>query len=149
MNFSYGYPPVYPAGSPVMSSQSPAGLTGGSLYPQAPQQAQQTPVQGFVCRPVTSREEAVAVQVDVFGPGTVMPDLAHGMVYLKRFNQNTGASDFLEFAYRPQETVQPAPAYDPRVDIESIRSEMNALRSELDEIKKAGRRTAGKGSAEA
>lgn len=132
----------------MMNPQNPAGLTGGSLYPQAPQQTQQSPSQGFVCRPVTSREEAVAVQVDVFGPGTVMPDLAHGMVYLKRFNQNTGASDFIEFAYRPQETTQPAAAYDPRGDIESIRGEMNALRSELDELKKASRRTA-KGSAEA
>lgn len=58
---------------------------------------------GFVCRPVTSREEAVATQVDFFSPGTVMPDLAHGIIYLKRINQQTGSADFLEFYYKQEE----------------------------------------------
>ncbi len=53
---------------------------------------------GFVCRPVTSKEEAMAVQADYLSPGTIMPDLGHGMMYLKRFNANTGLSDFFEFS---------------------------------------------------
>ena len=76
------------------AQNAPAGQPGSS--------------QGFVCRPVASREEAVAAQTDFFGPGILMPDLGHGMIYLKRFNQTTGASDLLEFAYVPTQPVQAA-----------------------------------------
>ncbi len=62
----------------------------------------------FNCRPVTSREEALAVQADFFSLGTVMPDLAHGVIYLKRINQQTGSADFFEFVYRqPEQEKQP------------------------------------------
>lgn len=65
-------------------------------------QAQQTAQNGgYICRPVTCREEAVAAQVDYFSAGIVMPDLAHGVIYLKRFDPNTGASSFLDFKYAP------------------------------------------------
>ena len=106
---------------------------------------------GYVCRPVTSREEAVASQVDFLGPGTVMPDFGHGMIYFKRFNPNSGSAEFYSFALQqptqaPQQQSTPAtPTYDPRVDIEALRGDVNALRGELDEIKKAGqKRTGGK-----
>ena len=68
-----------------------------------PQNAQSVPVtsqsqqQGFMTRPVASREEAVAAQIDFFGPGVLMPDFGHNCVYYKRFNQNTGSCDFLTF----------------------------------------------------
>ena len=79
-------------------------------YQQPAQQMQ--PVQqmqqpGYICRPVTGREEALAAQVDFLGPGTVMPDLAHGMIFLKRFNPNTGSSDFLEFVFQQPKQEQP------------------------------------------
>lgn len=88
-----------------------------NVYPQMQQmpvqaqQPQQTIQQtgGYTVRPVGSRDEAVAAQVDYFGSGAIMPDLGHGMVYLKRFNSNTGASDFIEFAYKPPETVSNEP----------------------------------------
>lgn len=57
--------------------------------------------QGFTVRPVASREEAMAIQTDFFGPGILMPCLGQGTIWLKRFNQNTGASDLLEFIYAP------------------------------------------------
>lgn len=68
--------------------------------PQQMQPQQMTPA--FACHPVTSREEAVAAQTDYFSAGLVMPDLSHSMVYLKRFNQQTGASDFYEFQLMTQ-----------------------------------------------
>ena len=74
---------------------------------QPMQQMQQMQQPGYVCRPVTGREEALAAQVDFLGPGTVMPDLAHGMIFLKRFNPNTGSSDFLEFEFRQPKQEQP------------------------------------------
>ena len=81
--------------------------------------------QGFIVRPVTSREEAVAAQVDFFGPGTLMPDLAHGTIYLKRFNQNTGSSDMFVFSVEQKdEPVQ----YATRDDLAQLREEIEALK---------------------
>ena len=77
--------------------------------PTAPQAAHQ---QGFSVRPVASREEAMAVQTDFFGPGILMPCLGQGVIFLKRFNQNTGASDLLEFLYvQPQQKQELAGEY--------------------------------------
>lgn len=73
-------------------------------YPPMAQNAptgQPAAQQGFSVRPVASREEAMAIQTDFFGPGILMPCLGQGVVFLKRFNQNTGASDLLEFVYAP------------------------------------------------
>ena len=70
----------------------------GQGYQYAPQQIQQPT---FQVRGVSSREEAIAAQTDYFSLGTVMPDLTHGVIYVKRFNSNTGSSDFLEFQYVP------------------------------------------------
>jgi len=83
----YNYQPYYPYQQTTQSSYS------------QPQQTMQ-PQASFSCRPVTSREEALAMQTDFLAAGTIMPDLGHGVIYLKRFNPNTGASDFLEFGYR-------------------------------------------------
>lgn len=75
---------------------------------QMPQQTmQQQMPQAFACHPVGSREEAIAAQTDYFSAGLIMPDLSHGMVYLKRFNQQTGASDFFEFRHVSEAKEEP------------------------------------------
>ena len=89
--------------SPVQPFQNQMGVippTAPAMAQKAASAAQQA---NFLCRPVTSREEAVAVQADFFSLGTIMPDLAHGVVYLKRMNQQTGGADFFEFVYRQPE----------------------------------------------
>lgn len=94
----YGYPPVYsPGGMAPQSIQNTTGWAQSPVGVSVPQPQQG----GFLCRPVTSREEALGVQVDYFSPGTLMPDLGHGVVYLKRFNNSTGASDLFQFALVP------------------------------------------------
>lgn len=115
----YNHGPVYPP-----PRQDMAGYA-----PQSPQQAQQisggiNTLPGYTCRPVASRLEAEAAQVDFFGPGTIMPDLAHGAIYLKRFNPNTGASDFAAFTVQP-----PAPEPEP-VQYATIQ-DLQKLREEL------------------
>lgn len=90
---------------------------------------------GYMCRPVTSRLEAEAVQVDFLGPGTIMPDLAHGVIYLKRFNTNTGASDFLVFAVQNTPETEPV-QYATIEDINSLRSEIEALKKHGKAVKK-------------
>ena len=100
---------------------------GGYQQQTAPMQPQQ-PAQttgGYVCRPVTCREEAVAAQVDYFSAGLVMLDLAHGVIYLKRFDPNTGASSFHDFKYAP-----PAPP----VESGSIDPAQFVTRKEFDEF---------------
>lgn len=102
-------------GQPQTGFYQPSQTMNSNQFGYQPQTAQtafQPPVQsGYITRPVTGREEALGVQVDFFGPGTIMPDLGHGVIYLKRFNQNTGASDLLEFAYQPPQAAQPEPQY--------------------------------------
>ena len=101
----------------------------------AQQQIPPQPSMGFVCRPVTSRVEAEAIQCEYFGPGTLMPDLAHGMVYLKRFNQNTGTSEMFDFASVPPATAV-APEYVTKDTVDEIKQSINRLAEELDKIKK-------------
>lgn len=86
----------------------PMGYPQQMQAQQAQQMAQPQRMPSYVCKPVTGREEALAMQVDFFGPGTVMPDIAHDTIYLKRFDTNTGASVFCEYR-RVQPAPEPAP----------------------------------------
>lgn len=145
------YPGVYPG--IYNPGQNMANQPGGQSIGQ-PQVNNQSA--GYVCRPVTSREEAVAVTVDFLGPGTIMPDFGHGMIYFKRFNPNSGGAEFFDFSVQPppqaqvqQQTAPATPAYDPREDIEGLRNEFSVLRGELDEMKKAGQKRTGGRAAEA
>ena len=126
MAYPYSFPNygAFPAYNPQnfapvpVSSPTPPQNASGGVNGQP----------GFVCRPVTSRLEAEAVQVDFLGPGTIMPDLAHGVIYLKRFNPGTGASDFSVFS---METEQ-----DAAVQYATI-EDVNALKAEIEAMKKA------------
>ncbi len=111
-------PQNYPNSAPL-SAQTPTGGVNGQS--------------GFVCRPVTSKLEAEAVQVDFLGPGTIMPDLGHGVIYLKRFNPNTGYSDFLSFSFDQNQTSEQE---NPESEISGIKKEINELKKEIEEIKK-------------
>lgn len=91
-------------------------------YQRPMQQVQQAPP-GYVCKPVTSREEAVATSTDYFSLGTIMPDLGHGMIYLKRFNQQNGSSDFLEFQRHIPEQSAPV-EYATKADLDALRAEL-------------------------
>lgn len=86
---------------------------------QYAQPYQQTPVPTYQVQPVGSREEAIAVPVDYFSLGTIMPVPGQGVMFFKRFNQQTGQSDFVEFVAR-----QPAPPV------------QYATKEELDELRK-------------
>lgn len=105
------------------SFQAPFAPAQSASMQNVPQQANN----GFACRPVTSKEEAMAVQVDFFGPGTVMPDIGHGVIYLKRFNSNTGSCDIFEFvAQVPKEAEQIQ--YATKEDIALLRTEIDRLK---------------------
>ena len=119
----------YPMYQPGVYGPHPMyGPYMGQPMPQPPvQQPMQQPVQpmqnnaagGIVCAPVTSREEAVATRVEAFGPSYIMPDIGHGMVYFKRFNEKTALADFEEYKKVIQEEAPEQPQQ-PVIDIASI-----------------------------
>lgn len=124
---TYNYQPYTSGYNTVNTPYQPQQQT-------APMQAQQ-PAQtgGYLCRPVTCREEAVAAQVDYFSAGIVMPDLAHGVIYLKRFDPNTGASSFLDFKYAPPAPPMESGSIDPaqfvtRKEFDEFARRMQAVR---------------------
>ena len=129
------YPPYPYGGYPQMSQPV-----------QMPQVAQQMPQSGFMggnglssmSRPVSSREEAQACAADFSGALMVFPDLAHNHIYLKRWNMQTGAADFMTFAPEPE--PPPQTAYEPPtggyVPLQTYREDMDRLQKELAAIKK-------------
>ena len=134
-----------PQYAPLWQAQRPDMVQG---YPQsqtmAPAQAQGQQ-QGFLTRPVTNREEAVAAQIDFFGPGLLMPDFGHNCVYFKRFNQNTGACDFLTFRMEGTQAanseIKQAPEYATREELENMRNVILGLSEEIQNLR-GGKRIA-------
>lgn len=103
-----------------------------TALPQQPVQQMQQPQQMYSTRPVTSREEALGAQVDFFGAGTLMPDLAHGIVYLKRFNQSTGASDLYEFRLAQPEAQPEQPADN---GLNDLKEAVQRLQEDVEKLK--------------
>lgn len=124
------YPP-YPYGGyqpmqmpqmpmPQMAPQMPQNgqMSGGGLSPMS--------------RPVSSREEAQATAADFSGALMLFPDISHGRVYLKRWNMQTGAADFMEFGPVVEAAEAPAAEY---VCLQTYRDDMERLQKELAELK--------------
>lgn len=139
MAFSY-QPYQYPTYIPPRYDQQAAMQTAQSV-PQPPQMQNAVntiaaPQAAFLCRPVTSREEALAVPADFMSNGTIMPDLGHGMIYLKRFDSNTGLSNMFEFAMVQQnaaeESVPVVPDYSEI--LEGLGERLDSLAERLDDL---------------
>lgn len=106
--------------TPPYSGYTMPQYNNAPTYPNAAQNGLQAAQEAFICRPVTSREEAIASPSDFMRP-VLMPDIGHGTVYLKRFNPNTGASDILEFRlYQPEQ----APRYVTWEELEAFKEEL-------------------------
>ena len=111
---------------------------------QPTQQAQTTGTQtNFFCRPVASKEEALGVPVDFMGSPMFFPDLAHNVVYMKRFNTTTGAADVFEFHGQQEQPSAPAPSFAPldefnatKETIGQLKETISQLQSEIDQLKK-------------
>lgn len=100
---------------------------GYQPYPNGVQNQGST---GYICRPVTSREEALATPIDYMSAGIIMPDIAHGMIYVKRFNAQTGVSEFGDFAVVPP----PTPKQEINTDY-ALKDDFNALNTAFNELK--------------
>lgn len=126
-----GYTPTYTP--PALPYQQPR-----MDYQQMAQQPQTQQPGTIFARIVTGREEAVAAQVLPDGNINAFIDRAHGRVYLKQVNPQTGVADFVEYVdMRQLVTQQPvapqaeAPAQYVTVDA------FKALRDDVEQIKAA------------
>lgn len=99
---------------------------------QYPQQQVQQPVQSpqHIVRPVASVEEARAVQTDFTGALTIMPDTAHGAIYTKQLNLQTGCADFALYR-RVQDQDAPKPDYVARGEFDELKARFNTLCDQL------------------
>ncbi|MGN0378923.1 MAG: hypothetical protein ACI4EU_04990 [Butyrivibrio sp.] len=135
-----GFNQGYTGGQQYMQPSPPMQPQMQTIGQQRPQQQQQS---NYSCVPVSSREEAMAVRAELLSMGTIMPDLAHNCIYLKRLNQNTGTAEFFEFDYTPvqqQETpkMQNQPIeYVPKEDFDKLCDVVIKMQKELQNMKGA------------
>lgn len=115
---------------PQNNMRSPLPQVQPAVAPQAYQQEQAAQ---FRIIPVANPEEAAAIPTDFSGVPCIIPDFAHGAIYTKTFNPNTGASVFLTF--RLEENLQ-ANASHPASAPYDAKAEIDKLTAELDEIKR-------------
>lgn len=128
---AFGYTPGFGAYQPPQNGFNQFPTNFPAMQQNAPQPPAAAPQQGFSVHPVTSREEAMAVQADFFGLGTLLPSLAQGVIWLKRFNPQTGASDMLEFKLvQPMQIREAAPGKIDPIDF------LRQLLSKVDELEK-------------
>lgn len=97
----------------------------------------------FFCRPVASKEEALGVPVDFMGSPMFFPDLAHNVIYMKRFNTTTGSADVFEFHGQQEKPNAPAPSFAPldefnetKETIGQLKETILQLQNEIDQLKK-------------
>ncbi len=114
---------------PQVPSGVPQGVSQGNYAP-----ALQNPMR---VRPVASYDEAKAVPTDFMGNLLVLTDLSHGCIYTKVLDPATGSSIFriykevVEPAPQPEPVAPPVPMYDPKAEIERLRSELEGIKHEL------------------
>lgn len=141
---AYGVPGYNPAPNFMSQNYTPVpqqqpNYINAPVQPQQGIQGQSMVLQG---RMVTSREEALGIPADFSGNPIFMPCLSEGKIYCKKFNMNTGASDFAEFRlYNPQPQLEspaqehhPAPSFASLDDLKSLQDEINSLKQKIEEL---------------
>lgn len=100
------------------------------------QQSSNASQPNFFCRPVASKEEALGVPVDFMGSPMFFPDLAHNVIYMKRFNTTTGAADIFEFHGQQEQPSAPAPSFAPLDEFNAMKDTISKLQSEIEQLKR-------------
>lgn len=128
MNYPYGG--FYPQNN-MRASAYPQAMP--QVMPQA-EPHNQVAQGGLKLIPVGSITEAQAVPTDFMGDTILMPDFAHGAIYMKVLNPNTGGAIFRVFKLEPEMQANAQLAeqgYDAKSEIEKLRAELYALRKDL------------------
>lgn len=136
----------YPYYSPYPGAQMPVQqrpMEMGQGYPQQQNFAQAQAVgqtQGIspYSRPVSSKEEAMAVGADFSGAPMIFPDMAHNAVYVKRWDFQTGSAVFVECTPKDAAPDMPVPVYATQGDFKELEERLDGIESELERLKKKG-----------
>ena len=142
MNYPY-YNPYFGAQNPVQ----PRPFEMGQNY--APQQnaaPAQTVGQGQgispASRPVSSKEEAMAVGADFSGAPMVFVNMAQNEIYVKRWDFQTGSAVFTEYVPKGAEPEAPAALYATQGDFkefaEKLTERLENIEAEIERLKKKG-----------
>lgn len=140
------YYPQYPMQAPLTAHMDALNFGRGNI-PGSAQNGMTAPQNSIAglsvsSRPVSNREEAVGTPADFSGALMLFPDLAHGRVYLKRWNMQSGAADFFDFvldAPQSEQNTEQAAKSEPKWalddDVQVLKSEIQRLHEELDSLK--------------
>lgn len=127
----FGYnQPIFNYGAGYTPVTRPSEM--GQGYPQMQNVAPAQPVgqgQGFLCRPVTSKAEAIAAQIPFDGSTSYFVDTSNGNIYAKTFSFQDGSAPIVTYVRETEQTVQYATIDD-----------LNALREELLKPRKAAKK---------
>lgn len=104
---AFGYTPGFWAYQPSQNGLNQFPTNFPTTQQNAPQAPTAAPRQGFVCIPVTCREQVVATQIPFDGSTTFFVDTSAGMIYAKTFDLNTGAAPIQEYVRVEHTQVQP------------------------------------------
>lgn len=104
---AFGYTPGFGAYQPPQNGFNQFPTNFPTMQQNAPQPPTAAPRQGFMCIPVTCREQVVATQIPFDGSTTFFVDTAAGMIYAKTFDLNTGAAPIQEYVRVEHTQVQP------------------------------------------
>lgn len=141
MNYPY-YSPHFCA---QMPSQTRPVEMGQNYIPQAnvPQTQSVGQTQGIspMSRPVTSKEEAMGIAADFSGAPMIFPDMAHNVIFVKRWDYQTGSAVFMEYA--PKDTPPPPPegaaeSYVTQGDFKELMERLDEIESDIDRLKRKG-----------
>lgn len=93
-------------------------------------------------RPVSSKEEAMAVGADFSGAPMVFPDMAHNTIFVKRWDFQSGTAVFTEYVPKPQEADVPAAVYATQGDFkelaEHLSERLDDIEADIERLKKKG-----------
>lgn len=90
------------------------------------------PVQGGVkVIPVASITEAQAVPTDFMGDTLILTDFAHGCIYTKVLNPNTGSAIFRVFKIAADEPSTPPVEYNAKTEIDKLYAELDGIKQKL------------------
>lgn len=104
---AFGYSPGFNGFQAPQTGFSAAPTYLPTMQQNAPQPPTAAPRQGFMCIPVTCREQVVAAQIPFDGSTTFFVDTAAGMIYAKAFDPNTGMAPIQEYVRVEHTQVQP------------------------------------------
>lgn len=129
---AYGPQPMY-GPYPVPNVPQPPAQP----QPQVQAQTVQQPVMSqpaFVCRPVASVEEAMAVPTDFNGNVIVMTDLGHKYIYTKVLNPATGSSVFEKYRKEDDGQSQAESPHEEKAPVVDYTPMFAAITDRLDQV---------------